>query len=177
MQSLLSPWDRRVPPWSLVRLGFDGFLWGGTAFSSAFMGVHPGGRPGCLGLLGCVLVVVRFIRGAGFIGVRHGNHRFHMGALHLSGCALGVVEFIRDCWVRRGAPWVSTGSSLVAGYIGVRPGNGRVYQGWLDRSGCALGLIGFIHVRWVRHGGHPVHHETLGTLACGLGVIRFIWVR
>ena len=59
----------------------------------------------------------------------------------------------------------------------MRPGDGRVYPGRQDRSGCSLGLIGFIRVRCVRHGGHPVHHETLGSLACALGVVRFIWVR
>ena len=101
-----APWVRRVPllygvficvnwgsPWGT--LGLSGVSW--------FIGVRPGGRqvhPGCLG---------------SSCGVRHGNHWVHMGTLGLSGCALGVVEFNRDRWVRRGSPWVSTGSSWLAG--------------------------------------------------------------
>ena len=52
-------------------------------------------------------------RSSGFIGVRVGGRRVHMGSLE---CALGVVRFILCHWVHWGMHW---GSSGVAQLIGV----------------------------------------------------------
>ena len=197
----MRPGCRRVCPRSL---GLLGCTLGVSGFA-VFIGVLPRGRwvhPGSLGLLGCA--VYRYIgvrlggcrgadrftpwespRSSGFIGVRVGGRRVHMGSLE---CALGVVRFIlchwvhwgmhwgssgvdqlisvylgvvgfvRGRWVHWGALWGLSGPFGAAGFNGVRP-FGRRVRPWSLR--CAMGVVGFF--------GGP-----LISFGCALGVVGFI---
>ena len=58
---------------------------------------------------------------------------------------------IRYVWGHWGTPWDSSGSSGVPRFIGVRPGVRRVRTESLVSLGCALGLVRFIRGRWVHY--------------------------
>ena len=146
---------------------YPGSLW--------FIVVHPGVHPGSLGLLGCALEVVGFIRGrrvhwdalwwtsgssrvSGFIGVHPGDCQVHAGSLDSLGCALGVVAYIRGCGVDWGAP------------LGL-----SVHPVSLGSFGFAHGVVGFILGRRVHWGARRVH---LGSPGFALvAAARFIGVR
>ena len=98
---------------------------GATCGSSRVIRVRTGVPLGSLGTLGLPFVVVRFILGAGLIG---------------------VDEFIR------GAPWGSWGSCRDAGFIGVRPFGGRGHPSSLGSLGCAFGFVEFTCCRLINWG-------------------------
>ena len=103
---------------------------------------RPGGRrihPVSLGSSRCALGVVRFIRVAGFIGVRPCVRQIHQESFGSIACALGVVWLIRGIWVHVGASWGSFG---VVGFVRV----------CLGSRGCTMLVVG---VHWV-HAGVPL---------------------
>ena len=162
-----------------------------------FIRERPGGRrirPRSLRSLGCVLVVIGFIRGRwvhrssplcssgsyradGFIGVRPGACQFHAGSLVVGLTAVtgnicvrpeGLV-LILGRWVYWGAPTGSLGSSGVTGFIGVHPWSCRVCAGSLGSWGCALGVVGFIRGRRV-HWNAPCWSSGSSAVAGFIGV-------
>ena len=72
-----------------------------------------------LGSLGCVLGVVRFIRGRWVISVWTWVHPGSLWSLRFT---LGIVRFIRVRWVHSGLPRWSLGSFEVVGLSRVRRG-------------------------------------------------------
>ena len=158
--------------------------------------MRPGCRrvqSGSLSSLGCALGAVRFIlvryahwgtpwqlSGSSGVAVpaavRPGSRQVHRDSLGSLECNLGEDWFIQVLWDQwdtpsvpscpSGAPWMSSGSSVVAGFNGgalwgssgssgvaglteVHPAGRWVHQGSLHSLGCALGVVGFIRVRWV----------------------------
>ena len=85
----------------------------------------------------------RSFRFVGFIQVRPGARRVHLGLLGSFGRALRVCRF------HSVKPWVSLGSFGILGFIHVRPGGSRVHSGSLRSFVRALGVVVFIPVRWV----------------------------
>ena len=90
-----------------------------------------------------------------FIAVRPAGRRIHAGSLGSLWRTLGVVVYIRVGWVHWGAPWGWSDSVLFGGFIVVCP---VVRSGSLDSVQC----------------GRRVRTGSLGSVACVLGVVRFV---
>ena len=141
--------------------------------------------PGSLGQLRCALWLLGSSGDPWFIGVRSGDRRVHPGSLGSlaprgsrvhprSHGSLGCD--IRGSWVRRGAPWGSSGSSNDAGCIGVLSGVRGVRWGrWVhwDAPRGSSGSAGVSGLIRVRSGGCQIHPSLLGSLGYAPGVVGF----